>query len=549
MDVSDAKKNILIMKKIITYSFISLTAIWITWLIFRDFPLILSHISKWSLTNSLWLTISISLGIISMIFQAWILQTLLFQNTGQIYHLTVLARHFYTGQIIRYIPGRFFGVLYQTHKMKKDISAYAIIRSNMELMLFSLIANTSIGALLIIAFNAPILLTIGLAIMCILFLLGYLKLNGFDLILRGLTPILPEKIKPVIEKSFSKACLSKKIILKITFTYLLSWLFYLLAWMILSKVFPAFNLRQIIQLCGVYTLSWAVGFISMLTPGGFGIREAIFIYFGQPILNNSELAFFSIFLRFWLMTIDIFMALLATTLLNPPDNKTRRFDQNGYNILDPHDFLGRKSEYITLLQSKAIDQHLPCGSRDQIAVDLGCGYGRLTKYIDKKGWHVIGIDPDESLIKIARKENPHLEFRCGGLPQLPVTENSINLLVMHNMIRVLHLMNKIALLDSFEKYMQSSSQIYVVDNIRKGNKNYLDEESLINLMLKKRFTLKKTIPLRSARNWTIWLIWAGLIPRNLFKKIAEKELHKMSRIKNRPSWQYHNILFIFERQS
>ncbi|NCU32690.1 MAG: class I SAM-dependent methyltransferase, partial [Candidatus Moranbacteria bacterium] len=320
----------------------------------------------------------------------------------------------------------------------------------------------------------------------------------------------------------------------------------LLAWIILSKVFPDFSLSQIIQLCGVYTLSWAIGFISMLTPGGIGIRETIFIYFGQPILNNSELAFFSIFLRFWLISIDIFIALLATTLLKQPVNKDCRFDQNGYNILDPHDFLGKKSEYITLLQSKAIDQHLPHGTREQIAVDLGCGYGRLTKYIDQKGWHVIGIDPDENLIKIAREENPQLEFRVGGLPQLPVTEHSIHLLVMHNMIRVLHLMNKIALLDNFEKYMHPASQIYVVDNIRKGHKNYFNEESLISLMRKKGFTLTKAIALRSARNWWIWLIWAGLIPRSLFHRIAEAELRKMSEIKNRPSWQYYNILFIFE---
>ena len=45
------------------------------------------------------------------------------------------------------------------------------------------------------------------------------------------------------------------------------------------------------------------------------------------------------------------------------------------------------------------------------AVDLGSGTGRLTKLISLLGMKVIGIDLDESMIEVAKKDYPELEFK------------------------------------------------------------------------------------------------------------------------------------------
>jgi glycine/sarcosine N-methyltransferase len=44
------------------------------------------------------------------------------------------------------------------------------------------------------------------------------------------------------------------------------------------------------------------------------------------------------------------------------------------------------------------------------AIDLGSGTGRLTKLISDLGMNVIGIDLDESMIEVARKNYPELDF-------------------------------------------------------------------------------------------------------------------------------------------
>lgn len=44
------------------------------------------------------------------------------------------------------------------------------------------------------------------------------------------------------------------------------------------------------------------------------------------------------------------------------------------------------------------------------AIDLGCGTGRLTYLLDQLGMHVVGIDLDQDMIKVAQENYPHLSF-------------------------------------------------------------------------------------------------------------------------------------------
>ncbi|WP_405868684.1 class I SAM-dependent methyltransferase [Streptomyces sp. NBC_01515] len=53
--------------------------------------------------------------------------------------------------------------------------------------------------------------------------------------------------------------------------------------------------------------------------------------------------------------------------------------------------------------------------------DLGCGPGRTTAYLASLGLDVFGLDLSESMLAIARRENPGLRFRQGSMlePDIP----------------------------------------------------------------------------------------------------------------------------------
>ncbi len=74
---------------------------------------------------------------------------------------------------------------------------------------------------------------------------------------------------------------------------------------------------------------------------------------------------------------------------------------------------------------------LPCGR----VADLGCGSGLLTRWLNDKGFDAVGADFSESLIDIARQENPSLEFSIADIKATPYPANAFDLvtsaLVIH----------------------------------------------------------------------------------------------------------------------
>ncbi|WP_030234398.1 MULTISPECIES: class I SAM-dependent DNA methyltransferase [unclassified Streptomyces] len=58
--------------------------------------------------------------------------------------------------------------------------------------------------------------------------------------------------------------------------------------------------------------------------------------------------------------------------------------------------------------------------------DLGCGTGRVTAYLASRGLSVFGLDLSESMLAIARRENPGLRFEQGSMLDLDVPDGSLD---------------------------------------------------------------------------------------------------------------------------
>ncbi len=62
-------------------------------------------------------------------------------------------------------------------------------------------------------------------------------------------------------------------------------------------------------------------------------------------------------------------------------------------------------------------------------LDLGCGTGIYAKILTKRGAKVKGIDISEEMIKIARKENPKVEFKVGSMNKLPYRNKEFDIVL------------------------------------------------------------------------------------------------------------------------
>jgi SAM-dependent methyltransferase len=63
--------------------------------------------------------------------------------------------------------------------------------------------------------------------------------------------------------------------------------------------------------------------------------------------------------------------------------------------------------------------------RGAAVADLGCGPGRVTGYLDSLGLSVLGLDLSESMLAIARRENPGLRFEQGSMLELDMADGSL----------------------------------------------------------------------------------------------------------------------------
>ena len=51
--------------------------------------------------------------------------------------------------------------------------------------------------------------------------------------------------------------------------------------------------------------------------------------------------------------------------------------------------------------------------------DVGCGPGRASAFMAERGLQVVGVDPSQAMLAVARSAHPHIKFEEGQLDALP----------------------------------------------------------------------------------------------------------------------------------
>ena len=70
-------------------------------------------------------------------------------------------------------------------------------------------------------------------------------------------------------------------------------------------------------------------------------------------------------------------------------------------------------------------------------LDAGCGTGRIAVRLAELGYDVVGIDVDETMLAVARAENPALDWRLADLATLDLGERFDLVLLAGNIVPLL----------------------------------------------------------------------------------------------------------------
>lgn len=261
-----------------------------------------------------WLSVSTILVALSLAMNILLFGLFLNATGTARYPYSLIVQLQLIGQILRYLPGRIWGIAYQISSTREQIPAVRLARANIDFMVFSLLGSTVI-AILLLGYQRQwswwSLTSIGLGG---LLLSMALFLGGANWFLQSVAAFLPKKFKNKF-LLLAEGQISLPRLLLGVFLFSISWAIYLLGWTFLGKTFHSFSQVDFISLCAYYTLASVVGLISAITPAGLGVREATFVLLASGSFENEALAFFALFGRLWLLLIEIGLILLAAPFL------------------------------------------------------------------------------------------------------------------------------------------------------------------------------------------------------------------------------------------
>jgi len=209
----------------------------------------------------------------------------------------------------RYIPGKAWYILGRTYFGKKQgIPNSKIIISLIIEHLFLLIIAVALFILLnlknAIDLNISQTLLNGLVIIGIILLIFLPKLLNYMISL-GLK--IKNKNIPKIEIN-----IGIKTNILLILRYIVFWVIIGLSFIFTIKsIYPQIGLENIFFFTGIFAISWSIGLLSFITPGGIGIREGIMTTLLIPYMPLTVAIAAPILFRIYSIIIEIILSLIV----------------------------------------------------------------------------------------------------------------------------------------------------------------------------------------------------------------------------------------------
>lgn len=212
---------------------------------------------------------------------------------------------YFISQLGRYIPGKVWYILGRVGMTRKfNIPKRIIILSGfLELVL--VMASASIIFLLALIFF-PIIPEIQNY-------LPYLT-TLIILILIGIHPKSLNLILKILKKTEIKIKLSYlKILLTLLF-FTVVWLIKGIAFYYLISSITILDISNLFWIISVFSISWVIGYLILITPGGIGAREGLIIYLLTPLFPLPLTIAISLLTRIWMIITEFTLSIAGIKL-------------------------------------------------------------------------------------------------------------------------------------------------------------------------------------------------------------------------------------------
>jgi len=242
------------------------------------------------------LALSCVVGIASMVVTSLFFYYLLDKHALRLPTRDV-HRLFFYGQIAKYVPGKIWGILYQTTSVNQKGASSSIAAANIDLMVISILTNLALGIALVAS-------GISMVLAAMVFLLGlYVTVLASRSILSG------KLIGWVLSKlGRNNAADSGDVnpptnnLMPVILYYGMICLLGVMAYYLMLHAVFSFSFADVVAYIGYLILAWVAGVFLFLAPAGMGVRELVFIAFGTYMdtgVSVDTLVIIAVVSRFW----------------------------------------------------------------------------------------------------------------------------------------------------------------------------------------------------------------------------------------------------------
>lgn len=269
---------------------------------------------RWQLQAG-WLALSAALMLASWALEIGIWRGLLIDLGGRL-GFAAAARIWFLSAIVRYIPGNVWQPLSMTLQAQRaGVRPEATITSVVLYQVVILLAAAPLAALYFglsgnwglftdfLSGAAPALIALGLAPV-LLFLLRP------DLLERLLAWMLEKTGRPRLEVRFGRARLTGVLAAAAADWLLWGACFATLTFGI-QPFSPAERAALFWHLVAVYPIAYVIGFLSFITPSGFGVREGAFYVLLAPLMGGGLVTVAALAMRVWNLLGELVMAAMS----------------------------------------------------------------------------------------------------------------------------------------------------------------------------------------------------------------------------------------------
>lgn len=219
-----------------------------------------------------------------------------FQKSWTLFQLT---------QFGKYVPGKvgqFVGIIALCQPL--EISKTAAIVSTIQGLALQCLIGIALGGTVLMS---PILHNdfYGLH-------LENTLLIGFTVLIGGGTVVLLLFFRnPKIVEKYIRTLFFISGMRHIVATYFFLWIYFGIAFFVFIKSIHPLQYHQFFRLTSVYSLAWSIGFLSLITPGGLGVRESLLSVLLTLCLPPATAMLVALLSRFWMLSGELFAGSIA----------------------------------------------------------------------------------------------------------------------------------------------------------------------------------------------------------------------------------------------